>query len=209
VGCRGGALFGVHPITAESVAWLAERKTLLAAFFALLAMCAHVLYVRARAANPRAAGVLGSTRAASWRICWPCSRSDERATARVAARAGLLAVAAAELARGAGEDPHFVLSGVAAVVTFVVAGGGRPGRGGGGDASHGSPPLVVCHNIVFYLLKVIWPSGLASVYPFPQPFGVAQPMVLLGVVGTLGLGVAAVVLWRRWPALRRRDGFSL
>ena len=30
-----GLLFGLHPLTVESIPWVAERKTLLAAFFAL------------------------------------------------------------------------------------------------------------------------------------------------------------------------------
>ncbi|MCL5282246.1 MAG: hypothetical protein M1376_20365 [Planctomycetes bacterium] len=36
-------LFGVHPMTVDSVSWLSERKTLLASFFALISL---ILYVR-------------------------------------------------------------------------------------------------------------------------------------------------------------------
>ena len=39
------ALFGVHPLHVESVAWLAERKDLLSTFFWLLSVWAYVLYV--------------------------------------------------------------------------------------------------------------------------------------------------------------------
>ncbi|WP_169709604.1 tetratricopeptide repeat protein [Deferrisoma camini] len=38
----GAVLFLVHPLQVESVAWVAERKTLLCAFFAFLAVSAHV-----------------------------------------------------------------------------------------------------------------------------------------------------------------------
>ncbi|HEY7214119.1 MAG TPA: hypothetical protein VIC28_05775 [Thermoanaerobaculia bacterium] len=40
------ALFAVHPLHVESVAWVAERKDVLSAFFWILAMGGYALYVR-------------------------------------------------------------------------------------------------------------------------------------------------------------------
>src|SRR5439155_18382747 len=40
------ALFAVHPVHVESVAWIAERKDLLSTFFGLCAIWAHVKYAR-------------------------------------------------------------------------------------------------------------------------------------------------------------------
>ncbi|MDO8587756.1 MAG: tetratricopeptide repeat protein [Armatimonadota bacterium] len=40
------ALFAIHPLHVESVAWVAERKDVLSAFFWLLTMLAYVSYVR-------------------------------------------------------------------------------------------------------------------------------------------------------------------
>jgi len=41
-----GLLFGLHPLTAEPVPWVGERKTLLAAFFALWCLILYVRYAR-------------------------------------------------------------------------------------------------------------------------------------------------------------------
>jgi tetratricopeptide (TPR) repeat protein len=40
------ALFGLHPLMVESVAWAAERKNVLSTFFAFLTIAAYVRYVR-------------------------------------------------------------------------------------------------------------------------------------------------------------------
>jgi hypothetical protein len=50
------ALFAWHPLHVESVAWIAERKDLLSAFFFLLTIWAYARYVKVRS---RGTGVLG------------------------------------------------------------------------------------------------------------------------------------------------------
>ncbi len=51
------ALFAAHPINVESVAWAVERRNVLAAFFGLLAVLAHVRAVRGRGAVWHAAAL--------------------------------------------------------------------------------------------------------------------------------------------------------
>jgi protein O-mannosyl-transferase len=41
-----GVLYGVHPLNADAVLWIAERKTLLSTCFALLSLLAYVGYAR-------------------------------------------------------------------------------------------------------------------------------------------------------------------
>jgi len=40
------ALFAVHPLRVESVAWVSERKDVLSAFFGLLALVAYARYAQ-------------------------------------------------------------------------------------------------------------------------------------------------------------------
>jgi protein O-mannosyl-transferase len=47
------ALFALHPLHVESVAWVSERKDVLSAFFFLLTLGAYVQYVEARRAKDR------------------------------------------------------------------------------------------------------------------------------------------------------------
>jgi Flp pilus assembly protein TadD len=47
------ALFALHPLQVDSVAWVAERKTLLSAFFWLLTLWAYALYAEAQSPKSR------------------------------------------------------------------------------------------------------------------------------------------------------------
>jgi hypothetical protein len=49
------ALFAMHPLRVESVAWVTERKDVLATFFGLLAMLSYQRFVRSRRWPPRVA----------------------------------------------------------------------------------------------------------------------------------------------------------
>jgi Flp pilus assembly protein TadD len=98
------------------------------------------------------------------------------------------------------KTPYFVLSVVFAVITFVSQSRTAPVTTPG-EASLQRIVLVVCHNIVFYLYKMVWPVDLTPHYGCPEPLVLTHPMVLAGAVGTIVLILALLVSWRWTRAL--------
>ena len=199
-----GLLFGVHPLTVEPIPWLGERKTVLAALFALICFILYVAYAR-RDERRRLAGAASSGRGLYLAALltfilalmskptttpipvllllldyWPLNRLSRRAVLE--------------------KIPFFVVAGVSAVITVIsqarTASVTLPG-----ERPAGWVPLTLCHNIVFYLRKIVWPAGLSSHYPFPEPFSLSHPSVLAGVIGTGLLTAILLVSWRRTRAL--------
>jgi protein O-mannosyl-transferase len=172
-----GLLFGVHPITVETIPWIGERKTLLAAFFALLSLIAYVRYTRTtRHRLLVVSGLLyilalmSKPTSTPLPLCmllldfWPLRRLSLKAALEKA--------------------PFLIIAAVSAYITYesqkrtaiTVAPGdwGDPWR----------VPLTVCHNIIFYLRQFIWPVHLSSHYPLPWPIRLTNTNVLIGVIGT-------------------------
>ena len=183
-----GLLFGVHPLTVEPIPWIGERKTLLAAFFALGSL---VLYVRyARKANWRVywasvglfvLALMSKPTSTPLPVCmllldyWPLRRLGKKALLE--------------------KIPLFAIAGVAAFITFysqkLTAHVRMPA-----ETSPARIPLILCHNIMFYPLKMLWPANLSSHYPIPDPLDLSNQMVLIGVIGTFVLLVVLLGCWR-------------
>ncbi len=184
-----GLVFGVHPLGIESNPWVAERKTLLAAFFALSSLVFYVRFARSRGWAAYGASLLtfllsllSKPSATPLPVLlllldfWPLRRLGRRALWE--------------------KLPFFLVAAVGGYVTLVSQ-----------HQTYGTTPLyresplgallVVAHNIVFYLQKLAWPGELSWYYPYPQPFTLAHPAVLKGVVGTILL-LAALLISLRW-----------
>ncbi len=185
-------LFGVHPLTVEPVAWIAERKTLLATFFSLVCLILNLRW-SIRAARLTYAACLTAyllallSKPTSTPLpvlmllldFWPLRRLSTRA---VLAKIPFLAVGAAS-----------------AVIT-IVSQARTAAIHVPGEYPAGRIPLILCHNIVFYLRKIVWPAGLSQHYPFPEPFTLSTPAVLAGVAGTVVLIAALLISLRRTRA---------
>lgn len=193
------ALFALHPLHVESVAWIAERKDVLSTFLWLVTTIAYVRWTEAPSfgrygavaaflAIGLAAKPMLVTLPATLLLLdrWPLGRARVPSSgADVGATWGRLALEKA---------PLFVLVAISSVVTFLVqqAGGAvRPVSAVPFDQRLGNAALAC----VAYLAKTVWPSGLAVFYPHP---GAALPWgsALAAVVG-LVVVTAAAVAWRR------------
>ena len=187
-----GLLFGLHPMTVETIAWVSERKTLVAAFFAFLSLNLYVCYVRkgnwkfyigciamyilALMSKPTSTPLPVMMLLMDY---WPLKRLNRQAVLE--------------------KIPFFVVGAISAVITYIsqsqTATVGLPTEYGPERI-----PLVTCYDIVFYLYKIIWPVRLSSYYPFPSPLSLIEPTVAVGVIGTCILIPLLIISLRRTRA---------
>jgi tetratricopeptide (TPR) repeat protein len=186
------ALFGLHPLHVESVAWVSERKDVLSTFFWLLAMAAYVRYVRRRTAGRYVvvaaaflAGLLSKPMVVTLPIVlllldyWPLGRLS---WAAVREKVPLVLVA---LACAAG-----------AVVAQSATGGTRSlAVIGIGDRVANA--LVA---YVRYLVATAWPARLSPWYSHPALEG--APLAWWTIAGAAFVLAAASVLAVRSAARR-------
>ncbi len=200
------ALFALHPLRVESVAWISERKDVLSGLFFLLAVEAYRRWAvrpgRARQALLMvtfALGLMSKPMLVTLPFVlvlldvWPLGRlrgmpRNPAFRAPVRPLMGLIAE----------KWPLFALSGASAVVTFLVQ------RQVGAVISGGlaSPAQRISNALISYwryVEKTFWPHDLAIFYPYSR---VIEYAVAAAVAAGL-VGVTALFLWqaRRRPWL--------
>ena len=187
------ALFAVHPLHVQSVAWLAERKDLLSTLFWILTLWAYNKYVR----QPRlrtyllmftlfALGLMAKPMLVTLPFVlllldfWPLNRINfDGETGKRGARteqASLLQLVYEKL-------PLFALTVSSSLVTFVVQ------RRGGATAGFDALPLShrlanALTSYVLYIRNMLWPSQLGAFYPYSEQMSgwwIAAGLVLIAV----------------------------
>jgi tetratricopeptide (TPR) repeat protein len=172
------ALFAVHPLHVESVAWIAERKDVLSGFFWLLTLWAYAAYVErpspARYLLAAAAFILGLMSKPMVVTLpfvlllldyWPLGRLNAPAPARKKKGSVPVTPAATPRSLVVEKIPLFLLAAASCAITFLVQ------RRGGNVVSTEtvSSGLRFANAAVSYLRyveKIFWPTGLAVFYPF-------------------------------------------
>jgi tetratricopeptide (TPR) repeat protein len=189
-----GLLFAVHPLTVEPIPWIGERKTLLAAFFVLLSVTLYVRFTRD-----------GRRKFLMWSLVMYVlallSKPTSTPLPLMLLLLDLWPLRRLKMSCVWEKLPFFIAGGISAIITFISQ---------STSSSITSPveygvwrvPLVVCHNIVFYLYKMVWPAELTSHYAFPENLSLSNPMILAGVTGTLLLiPLLLISLYRTRAAL--------
>jgi Flp pilus assembly protein TadD len=195
------ALFALHPINVESVAWVAERKNVLSTFFFFSALIAYCWYARKPGwrrylvcSGLFAFGLMSKPMIITLPFVlllldyWPVGRIQ-------GSPAGTPPVAQAPLSRLVVEKlPLLALSAASAVVTMHAQ------KAGGAVRSTAQFSLSVrLENAVVayatYLWKMIWPSHLAPLYPHPGDSLAAWQLLISALV--LLAVTASVLRFRR------------
>lgn len=191
------ALFALHPLRVESVAWVAERKDLLCATFGLLSLHAYAGYVAKPSVRRYLAvaaffalALMSKAMLVTLPVLlllvdfWPLSRREPLSRLALE-KVPLLAISAA----------------CSAVALFSQRIGGTVAGLGGFSAADRLETAVVA--AVAYLYKSAVPTGLSYFYPHPVAVGQTLPAwswagacILLA-----GISATAVALRRRAPYL--------
>src|SRR6266404_3015415 len=162
------ALFALHPLHVESVAWASERKDTLSTFFGLLSLIVYVRYVEAPSsiryvwtAITLALGLLAKPMLVTWPFVmllldyWPLERWQ---SAKSKAQAKKLRKLILE------KIPLSILVAASAVITLIAQSRGGAVR----TLAHEPLALRLSNTLVSYakyLLLTFWPNDLAVYYP--------------------------------------------
>jgi protein O-mannosyl-transferase len=204
------ALFAVHPLNVESVAWAAERKNVLSMFFFLLAVLAYCSYVR-RPSVWRYLGVGGLFALALMSKpqvitlpfvlllldYWPLRRT--KTVTLSPDNIAVTPISRSWLSLVSEKIPLFVLSAASAIVTLYAQRSGHAVR----TVIEYSFASRVENAVVSYLLyvrDVFFPRHLAPIYPHPAAL-MSTWKFLLASSALIALSVSAVVMRKRAPYL--------
>lgn len=196
-------MFGWHPLQVDSVAWVAERKSMLGMFFWLLATWAYVRYTEKPGMGRLAVSVGWCALGLLCKpilVTLPCALLllDVWPLRRMPI-AGLVADGRGNgpgWGRIIGEKiPFFALAAVSSWIT--VLGHSRMGSLEGlGTSSLGHRVAMAVISYGSYVRKFVWPSDLAVYYPYRYSFGAGELAWSLLLVGGM-TAVAVAQLFRR------------
>jgi tetratricopeptide (TPR) repeat protein len=193
-----GLAFAIHPLRAESVAWITDRSDLLCAAFVLLALLAYL----------RALDGAGALRWRPWGILALSAMVAALLSKEIAVTlpAVLLVLDAYPLRRRVGwaqrlrEKWPFLVLALAGAVVAVLA------RSAGARFSPlqeygvGARLAMAAHSLWYFVATTVWPRGLA---PFHEPPVHVDPLAarFLGpALAVVAVTAGLVLLRQRWPA---------
>lgn len=172
-GALAAALFfSLHPLRAESAAWVTERRDVLSGFFALLATLAYIRKNTGRAFALYAAALLSKGSVLFLPLAWLALDQYPSRTLRSPADWRKAAVKLA---------PFFALSLAAGVVAIY---GQRHAGNLRGLSEHGVQERLAQSviGLGFYLSKTLWPFDLSPLYELPAHLALASAAVVRALV---------------------------
>ena len=207
------ALFAIHPLRAESVAWVAERKDVLSACFALASVLLYCLYTGPKGGRVRyVASLLFFALAIASKPMfvtlpvllilvdyWPLRRTSALSRPDRASRSNEGVGISWIIARAWEKAPFFVLSALCAWITIRVQAGG-----GTMQAASTIPLLSRATNALvsyaWYLWKMLVPDDLTPLYLHPDVPG-GKPWASWQIL--LAASMLVVITIAVWKTRRR------
>lgn len=212
-------VFALHPLNVESVAWVAERKTVVSGLFCMLTIAAYIRYAERSSVGRYLLAIF------AYGLCimtkpvvvtlpfvlllldfWPLERLQlaRQLKKKDSPRLKSLKVRfqlSSPWRLLAEKVPFFILATILGATTFIVQ------RGGG--AVLPAERLALSYRIgnalvsyVRYISKMIYPSRLAIFYPHPSTrLPLWQPIFCFIVLAVLSVGIIRTVRRRRWLAV--------
>ena len=192
------AVFAVHPLHVESVAWIAERKDVLSALFFMLTLLAYLHYTRAPSigryltvALVVGLGLMSKPMLVTLPFVlllldyWPLDRIK---THRSNTERRVLQLILEKI-------PLIALSAVSSIVTFLAQ------RGAIGWTEQLPVSARISNALVAYVVyirQMFWPAGLAVFYPHPES---RLPVweISLALIVLVGITAAAFVFRKKAP----------
>ncbi len=190
------ALFAVHPLHVESVAWVSERKDVLSTFFALLALWRYAGYGREKSRRDFwlaglffALGLMAKPMLVTLPLVmllldyWPLERFKTASLRQLFIE----------------KWPFYLLTVASCAVTFLAQ------RQEAVASLQKTPLALRFENIptayLGYLLKMIWPVNLAVFYPLPKQVPWEQ--------WTLALAILVIISIAVWQLRQSRPYFLM
>jgi Flp pilus assembly protein TadD len=201
-GAVTGLLFGIHPIHVESVAWVSERKDVLYAFFFLLSILCYLKYT---------SSLLKKQKNLNYSLCllfFILSLMSKPMAVTLPAvliildfyPLGRLHLKSAFMSRRMvliEKLPFLILSLASSVVTVIA---------------HqkviipfdinplGKRLLIVILAPVFYLFKMLWPTNLAPIYPYPSKISFLTIEYMGALILLVCITVFCIWSWKKQKA---------
>ena len=199
-GAAAAAVFALHPLRVESVAWATERRDVLCGFFYLLAVLGYLVAVE----RGRDGRLDGRWRAASLGLFAAALLSKASAMMLPAALLLMdvyplrrLGVGWAALLR---EKIGYLVLGAAGAVVALVAVRQGAAVTGYGEYGVGARAVMTLFSLAFYPWKFLWPVDLSPMYELPARIDPLDGRFLLPIVAVPVVTGALIALARRWPA---------
>lgn len=194
------AFFALHPVHVESVAWVAERKDTLSAFFFMLTLCSYVYYTEKPGMIRYVVsllcfvcGLMSKSMLVTLPVIlilidfWPLGRITDRQTGFKTSR--ILSIPVWQIRE---KLPFFMLSGIFAILTVMAQDvvnsptwplGQRAANAVVGLATH--------------VINIVLPHHLGIFYPFDSQIPITK--IILALLFLIAISIAAIYFIKKAP----------